>query len=148
LRITDRTASCGCAVKVVEYNRPWLLSSESRNSLARRQCHPFYWREAILVETFSCALSKFGLAVRLYSESGVGLASLKIISGEVMPQYLVAIHHADGYEPAFGEDLAMERDIDALNEEMVAAGVRFFAGGLKPARLAKSVRAFFEMPAD
>jgi hypothetical protein len=57
-----------------------------------------------------------------------------------MSQYLVAIHHADGYEPAFGDDAAMERDIDVLNEEMVAAGVRFYANGLKPARLAKSVR--------
>ena len=57
-----------------------------------------------------------------------------------MPQYLVAIHHPDGLEPAFGDDPAMEADIDRVNEEMTAAGVRFFAGGLRPVRSAKSVR--------
>ena len=56
-----------------------------------------------------------------------------------MTQYLVAIHHPDDYDPSL-EDEAMHRDIDALNEEMVAAGVRVFVGGLHPARRAKSVR--------
>ena len=32
------------------------------------------------------------------------------------------------------------RDIDVLNDEMVAAGVRVFVGGLHPARSAKSLR--------
>jgi hypothetical protein len=57
-----------------------------------------------------------------------------------MPQYLVAIHHPDGYDGS-QEDEAMCRDIDVLNEEMEAAGVRFFAGGLHPASKAKSLRA-------
>jgi hypothetical protein len=35
----------------------------------------------------------------------------------------------------------MSRDIDALNEEMVAAGVRIFVGGLSPASSARSLRA-------
>ena len=56
-----------------------------------------------------------------------------------MPQYLVAIHHPDGYDGSL-EDEAMHRDIDALNEEMEAAGARFFAGGLESARYAKSLR--------
>jgi hypothetical protein len=56
-----------------------------------------------------------------------------------MTQYLVAIHHPDNYEPSF-EDEAMHRDIDVLNEEMMAAGVRIFVGGLRPASSAKSVR--------
>ncbi len=34
----------------------------------------------------------------------------------------------------------MGRDIDALNDEMVAAGVRIFVGGLQPASRAKSLR--------
>ena len=38
------------------------------------------------------------------------------------------------------KDEAMGRDIDVLNEEMVAAGVRIFVGGLLPAGSAKSVR--------
>jgi len=56
-----------------------------------------------------------------------------------MPQYLVAIHHPDNYDPSL-EDDAMIRDIDVLNEEMQAAGARFFAGGLETARKAKSLR--------
>ena len=55
-------------------------------------------------------------------------------------QYLVAIHHPDNYDPSL-EDEAMIRDIDLLNEEMEAAGVRVFAGGLQPAVKAKSLRA-------
>ncbi len=57
-----------------------------------------------------------------------------------MPQYLVSIYHPDDYDSAV-EDEAMHRDIDALNEEMVAAGVRVFVGGLHPARSARSLRA-------
>ncbi len=34
----------------------------------------------------------------------------------------------------------MSRDIDALNDEMMAAGVRIFVGGLSPARNARSLR--------
>ena len=56
-----------------------------------------------------------------------------------MPQYLVAIQHPENYElPEDAE--AMMRDISALNREMIAAGVREFAGGLQPAAKAKSVR--------
>jgi hypothetical protein len=57
-----------------------------------------------------------------------------------MPQYLLAIHHSDDYDSSV-EDEAMHRDIDALNEEMIAAGVRTFVGGLHPASSAKSLRA-------
>jgi hypothetical protein len=55
-------------------------------------------------------------------------------------QYLIAIHHPDDYDPAVAEDEAMHRDIDAVNDEMKAAGVRIFVGGLQPARTAKSLR--------
>ena len=57
-----------------------------------------------------------------------------------MTQYLVAIHHPDTYDPSV-EDAAMTRAIDVLNDEMVAAGVRVFVGGLHPARSATSLRA-------
>jgi hypothetical protein len=57
-----------------------------------------------------------------------------------MTQYLVAIHHPDNYDPSL-EDEAMMSDIDVLNEEMIAAGARFFAGGLESAARAKSLRA-------
>ncbi len=56
-----------------------------------------------------------------------------------MPHFLVAIHHPDDYNPAVAEDAAMTRAIDVLNEEMVAAGIRVFVGGLHPARNAKSL---------
>jgi hypothetical protein len=57
-----------------------------------------------------------------------------------MPQYLVAIHHPDGYDGST-EGEAMMSDIHSLNEEMIAAGVRVFVGGLEPAGRAKSLRA-------
>jgi len=46
-----------------------------------------------------------------------------------MPKYLVAIHHPDNYDPS-AEGEAMVHDISSLNKEMIAAGVRSFAGGL------------------
>ena len=57
-----------------------------------------------------------------------------------MTQYLVAIHHPDDYDPSVAEDETMDRDIDALNDEMKAAGVRIFVGGLQPASSATSLR--------
>lgn len=57
-----------------------------------------------------------------------------------MTNYLVAIHHPDDYDPAVAEDDATARDIDALNDEMVAAGIRRFVGGLTPAGSATSLR--------
>lgn len=55
-------------------------------------------------------------------------------------KYLVAIHHRDDYDPTT-EDEAMHRDIDVLNEEMEAKGIRVFVGGLHLASKAKSIRA-------
>jgi hypothetical protein len=57
-----------------------------------------------------------------------------------MTKYLVAIHHPDNYDPSVSEDEAMSLEIDALNDEMKAAGIRVFVGGLQPARRAKSLR--------
>jgi len=57
-----------------------------------------------------------------------------------MSQYLIAIHLPDNYDPSLSEDEAMSRDIDALNEEMINAGVRTFVGGLTPACNAKSIQ--------
>jgi hypothetical protein len=56
-----------------------------------------------------------------------------------MSQYLVAIHLPDDFNPS-SVDKSTERDIDALNEEMAAKGIRLFAGGLRPASDAKSLR--------
>ena len=54
-------------------------------------------------------------------------------------KYLVAIHHPDDYDPSLAEDEAISRAIDALNDQMQAAGVRIFVGGLHPASSAKSL---------
>ena len=57
-----------------------------------------------------------------------------------MPQYLVAIHHPDDFDPSV-ETAATIEAIHALNRDMIAAGVRLFAGGLTPVGKAKSLRA-------
>ncbi|MFD0893599.1 hypothetical protein KBB96_07360 [Luteolibacter ambystomatis] len=57
-----------------------------------------------------------------------------------MNQYWITIHHPDDYDPFLLEDEAMHREIDVLNEEMIAAGVRVFVGGLQPAGTARSLR--------
>ena len=57
-----------------------------------------------------------------------------------MTQYLIAIHLPDNFDP-FVQEKGMERTIDELNDEMVAAGVRVFVGGLLPVSSAKSLRA-------
>ena len=55
-------------------------------------------------------------------------------------KFLVAIHHPDDYDALAVADDAMSRAIDALNDEMVEAGVRIFVGGLHHASSAKSLR--------
>jgi hypothetical protein len=64
----------------------------------------------------------------------------KADTGEVMARYLVAIYRPKNYDPAVSEDEAMDREIDALNDEMKAAGVRVFVGGLQPESSARSLR--------
>ena len=48
-----------------------------------------------------------------------------------MPQYLVSGYLPDDFDPST-QDEAMVEEIHALNREMIAAGVRRFAGGLGP----------------
>ena len=50
-----------------------------------------------------------------------------------MPQYLVTGYLPDDFDPS-AQDEAMVEEIHALNREMIAAGVRRFAGGLGSAR--------------
>jgi len=57
-----------------------------------------------------------------------------------MTRYLVTLHRPDDYDPAAAEDEAMRREISALNEAMVAAGVRVFVGGLQAPDRAMSLR--------
>ena len=57
-----------------------------------------------------------------------------------MPHYMVTGHLPDNFDPSTVDEAAV-RAINALNEEMEAAGVRVLVGGLSPASQAKSVRA-------
>jgi len=50
-----------------------------------------------------------------------------------MPQYLVSGYLPDNYDPSAETEETIEA-IHALNREMIAAGVRKFAGGLGPTR--------------
>jgi len=57
-----------------------------------------------------------------------------------MPKFLVAIHHPNDYDGS-KEDAQMHQDIDDLNDEMQAAGVRILAMGLQSSNKSKSLRA-------
>lgn len=54
-------------------------------------------------------------------------------------RFIVAIYHPLNYDGS-QEGEQMARDIDALNEEMVAAGVRVFVGGLESTSSARAIR--------
>jgi hypothetical protein len=60
-----------------------------------------------------------------------------------MPQYLMSVWHDDDYEMDFDTPDAQRQHakVSALNEEMEAAGVWVFGGGLHPASSATVVRA-------
>lgn len=57
-----------------------------------------------------------------------------------MPRFLFAIQLPDDFDPS-KESEATASAIDALNEEIVAAGIGVFVAGLTPAGDAKSLRA-------
>ena len=56
-----------------------------------------------------------------------------------MPQYLVCNYLTDDFDPSTVTE-AMIEEIHALNQEMIAAGIRKFACGISPAAQAKTVR--------
>jgi hypothetical protein len=56
-----------------------------------------------------------------------------------MPQYLVCNYLPDDFDPSTVTP-AMIDEINALNRELIAAGVRKFACGISPAGSAKTVR--------
>ena len=57
-----------------------------------------------------------------------------------MPHYLVTGQLPDNFDPSTQDEKTVHA-INALNEEMIAAGVRIVVGGLAPPSQAKSVRA-------
>jgi hypothetical protein len=58
-----------------------------------------------------------------------------------MKQYLLNVYQPDGPLPPAEELERISRDLDALNQELRAAGAWVFAGGLHPPSTATVVRA-------
>jgi len=57
-----------------------------------------------------------------------------------MRQYLLSVYQPDGDPPPTVDLERITRDLDALNQEMKAAGAWVFAGGLHPPSTATVVR--------
>lgn len=55
-----------------------------------------------------------------------------------MNQYWIALYRPKGFDPSTQLDASDHRRIDALNGEMLEAGVRIFVGGLCPEETARS----------
>ncbi len=53
--------------------------------------------------------------------------------------YLIAVHHPIGYDPTIEEGPGVHAEIDKVNDDMIKAGVRFFAGGLQPIATAHTI---------
>jgi serine/threonine protein kinase len=80
--------------------------------------------------------------LRCLEEEPENRPSSALIVSAALPggEYWIAIYQPDDYDPSL-ESEEMERAIDVINDEMVAAGARVFVGGLSSASNAKSLRA-------
>ncbi len=80
--------------------------------------------------------------MRCLEEKPENRPSSAVIISAALPgaEYLISVYRPDDYDPSV-ETEEMERDIDVLNDEMVAAGVRIFVAGLSSADHARSIRA-------
>jgi hypothetical protein len=77
--------------------------------------------------------------VRLEGE-GRRRAGVNVKEEQQMKQYLLSVYHADGWTPPPEQLDAIMRDVDAVNDELKAAGAWVFAGGLHPSSTATVVR--------
>ncbi|MGP1718260.1 MAG: YciI family protein [Methylophilus sp.] len=57
-----------------------------------------------------------------------------------MPQFLIAIHRQQHYDPLVAEDALMTQEIADLNKAMRTAGVIVFVGGLQSPGSARSIQ--------
>jgi serine/threonine-protein kinase len=78
---------------------------------------------------------------RCLEEEPENRPSSALIISAALPggEYLIALYRADDYDPSV-EPETMDREIDVLNDEMVAAGTRIFVGGLSSPSCARSLR--------
>ena len=79
--------------------------------------------------------------LRCLEEDPDNRPSSALIVSAALPggEYLIALYRPDSYDPSL-ETEEMHREIDVLNDEMVAAGVRMFVGGLSSTSSARSLR--------
>lgn len=56
-----------------------------------------------------------------------------------MSQFLISVHRPHGFDHASVLDASVHHNIDVLNDEMVAAGIRVFVGGLQSPGTAMSL---------
>jgi serine/threonine-protein kinase len=96
-------------------------------------------RTSTLVRNLDSAVEL--VVTRCLEEKPEDRPSSALIVSAALPggEYLIAIYRPDDYDPSV-ETEAMDREIDVLNDEMMAAGVRIFVGGLSPSSSARSLR--------
>jgi hypothetical protein len=125
--------------KVLVTDGPYLETKEHVGGLSILEATDM--DEALAWARKGAAVCRMPGEVRGFQRSSAqgAAAGSNTLTGGNMPQFLVAIHHPDNYDPSV-EAGAISEDIHALNREMIAAGVRKFAGGLSAAREAKSLR--------
>ena len=103
----------------------------------RRESTPL--RPSILVRDLDPAVEM--VILRCLEAEPENRPSSALIVSAALPggEYLIAIYRPNSYDPSV-ESEAMDHEIDVLNDEMVAAGVRIFVGGLSPTSSARSLR--------
>lgn len=104
----------------------------------RRESAPH--RPSTLVHDLDPAVEM--VIMRCREEKPEDRPSSALIVSAALPggEYLIALYRPDNYDPSV-ETEAMDREIDVLNDEMVAAGVRMFVAGLSSPSNARSLRA-------
>ena len=104
----------------------------------RREGRPH--RPSALVRDFDPAVEM--VIMRCLEEDPENRPSSALIVSAALPgrEYLIALYRPDDYYPSV-EPQSMDREIDLLNDEMVAVGARIFVCGLSSPSSARSVRA-------
>ena len=112
-------------------------STHDEIMLSRRESTP--QRLTTLVRDLDPAVQM--LILRCLEEEPELRPSSAVIVSAALPggEYLIAIYLPDDFDPSVQPE-AMERDIDVLNDEMVASGARVFVGGLSSPGHAISLR--------
>ena len=118
--------------------KPAFEGTQDEMMRVRRESTPH--RLSTLVHDLDPAVEM--VILRCVEEEPENRPSSALIVSAVLPggEYLIAIYRPDNYDPSV-ETAAMHREIDVLNDEMVAAGARIFVCGLSSASSAKSLRA-------